>query len=40
MRSMTGRSRELAEDTQKSEVNIACVQKTKWIGDKIKEIGK
>jgi hypothetical protein len=37
---MTGRSRELADSLKDRKVDIACVQETKWVGAKSKEIGE
>ena len=36
---LTGRSRELAEVLKRRNVNICCVQETKWKGERVSEIG-
>ena len=37
---MTGKSREVAEMLKRRRVEIACVQETKWKGNKAREIGE
>ena len=37
---MTGKSREVAEILKRRRVEIACVQETKWKGNKAREIGE
>ncbi len=37
---MTGKSREVAEMLKRRQVDIACVQETKWKGNIAREIGK
>uniref|UniRef100_W5NL26 ribonuclease H n=1 Tax=Lepisosteus oculatus TaxID=7918 RepID=W5NL26_LEPOC len=37
---MTGRSRELANSLKERKVDIACVQETKWVSAKSREIGE
>jgi len=40
VRTITGRSRELAEALKKRRVSVACVQETKWKGQSTREIGE
>ncbi|XP_010520633.1 PREDICTED: uncharacterized protein LOC104799692 [Tarenaya hassleriana] len=37
--SLTGKLMELVDTMSRRRVNIACIQKTKWVGEKSKEIG-
>ena len=37
---MTGKSREVADMLKRRQVEIACVQETKWKGNKAREIGE
>ena len=37
---MTGKSREVTEMLKRRRVEIACVQETKWKGNKAREIGE
>ena len=37
---LTGRNRELAEVLKRRNVNICCVQETKWKGERVREIGE
>ncbi|CAK1593348.1 unnamed protein product [Parnassius mnemosyne] len=37
---MTGRGRELADVLKRRRVNVACLQETKWKGNKAREIGE
>ena len=39
LRTMTGKSREVANMLKRRRVSLACVQETKWKGAKAKEIG-
>ena len=36
---MTGKSREVADTMERRNIDIACVQETKWKGAKAREIG-
>ena len=36
---MTGKSVELAKILEKRKINIACVQETRWVGDKARDVG-
>ncbi|XP_066967820.1 craniofacial development protein 2-like [Macrobrachium rosenbergii] len=36
---MTGRSREVADVTERRKIDILCVQETRWKGKKVREIG-
>lgn len=40
VRTMTGRSRELADLLKIKQINVTCLQKTKWKGTKPREIGE
>ncbi|XP_058008954.1 uncharacterized protein LOC131183079 [Hevea brasiliensis] len=37
--SLTGKLMELVDTLERKRVNIACIQETKWIGEKSKEVG-
>nr|XP_009587226.1 craniofacial development protein 2-like [Nicotiana tomentosiformis] len=39
MGTLTGKSLELAKIFEKRKVNIACVQETRWVGDKARDVG-
>ncbi|XP_075106920.1 uncharacterized protein LOC107815830 [Nicotiana tabacum] len=36
---LTGKSVELAKILEKRKINIACVQETRWVGDKARDVG-
>ena len=36
--SLTGKSVELVKSLRRREISIACVQETKWVGAKVREI--
>ena len=37
-RNLNGKLRELADTFARRRVNIACLQETKWVGEKAKEV--